>query len=111
MPSENTERSQRARIAALARVSREPSGTAMTERARRSFRDSFYVRHECGLCGVVEIDQDLPAAERQRMGDAAYRLHMTKVSHRAALARARAAGNAAAADKYEAELAAAGEQV
>lgn len=111
MPSANTPRSQRARIAALARIAKEPSGAAMTEQARTTFRDSFYVGHECDLCPRIEIDQALPAAEITRMGDAAYRLHMSRMSHRAALARAREAGNEAVAEKYEAELAAAGEQV
>lgn len=81
MPSDNAERSQRARIAALTRVSREPSGTAMTEQARRTFWDSFYDR----------TDPELPEAERQRQAAAARKLHMTRLSHRAALARQRAA--------------------
>lgn len=81
MPSDSTERSQRARIAALARVAKEPSGTAMTERARSKFRDSFY----------DATDPELPEPERRRQADAAYRLHMTRLSRRAALARQRAA--------------------
>lgn len=98
MPSESTERSQRARMAALARVAQEPSGTAMTERARRSFRDSFYDR----------TDPELPHAERQRQADAAYKLHMTRLSHRAALARQRATAAVQSAIQAEAEAVACG---
>ena len=81
MPSKDTERSQRARIAALARSAQEPSGTAMTEKARSTFRDSFY----------EATDPELPEPERRRQADAAYRLHMTRLSHRAAKTRQRAA--------------------
>lgn len=81
MPSTPTERSQRATIAALARVAKEPSGTAMTERARRTFRDSFY----------DATDASLPESDRRRQADAAYRLHMTKLAHRATLKRQRLA--------------------
>lgn len=54
----------------------------MTEKARRVFRDSFDQGHECDWCPRTEIDQSLPAAERRRMGDALYRAHMTRLSHR-----------------------------
>src|SRR5260370_42502405 len=73
MPSSNSERSQHAQLAALSRVAREPSGTAMTETARRTYRDSFDTRHECKLCGTVEIDQSLAPAERRRQAEASYR--------------------------------------
>lgn len=99
MSSDATERSQRARIAALARVAQEPSGIAMTDKARSAFRQSFYDRTDPGL----------PEAERQRQADAAYRLHMTRLSHKATLARKRwAAAQRArrAATKAEAEFAA-----
>ena len=76
----------------------------MTERARRSFRDSFETRHQCGLCGTVEIDQALPAADRRRMAEAAYRAHMTRLSHRRDIMRGRAAAAADAALEAEAEL-------
>lgn len=80
MPSSDTERSQRARIAALTRVANEPSGTAMTAKARSAFWQSFYDR----------TDPELPESERQRQADAARRLHMTRLSHAAAIARRRA---------------------
>lgn len=99
-----TERSQRARIAALARSAAEPSGTAMTERARQTFRDSFLTRHQCDMCGLVEIPEGAPDAERQRRADAAYSAHMTRLSQRAAVSRRRAAGHLAEADQAEAEL-------
>lgn|SRR5487761_230475 len=95
MPSGDTRASQHARIAALARVSREPSGSAMTQRARDVFRDSFYDK----------TDSALPHKDRQRQADAAYKLHMTRLSHRGALARARAKGNLAASAAAEARLA------
>lgn len=80
MPSDATERSQRATIAALARSAREPSGTAMTDKARKTFWDSFY----------DNTDPELPEADRQRQAEAARKLHMTRLSHRAALKRSRA---------------------
>lgn len=90
MPSSNSERSQHARIAALSRSAAEPSGTAMTETARKTFRDSFDTRHECAMCGTVEISQSLPAADRRRQAEAAYRAHMTRLSHRRTVMNGRA---------------------
>ena len=97
MPSDGKERSQRARIAALSRVAQEPSGTAMTDKARSAFWQSFYDR----------TDPELPEAERQRQADAARRLHMTRLSHNAALARQRLAAAQQAAVQAEAEVIAA----
>lgn len=97
MASEENERSQRARIAALARVAQEPSGTAMTNKARSAFWQSFYDR----------TDEQLPAAERVRQADAARRLHMTRLSHKAALARQRLAVAQRNAIRAEAEVIAA----
>jgi hypothetical protein len=102
MPSEDSERSQRARIAALTRVSREPSGTAMTARARSAFWQSFY----------DATDPGLPEAERQRQADAARRLHMTRLAQKAALKRRRAAAAVQDAIQAEAEaIAASGDAV
>lgn len=95
MPSDSRERSQRARIAALARSAQEPSGTAMTAKARQAFLDSFYAR----------TDPELPERERQRQASARYRLHMTRLSHSRRLIRARLQGDMAAAAAIEAELA------
>ncbi len=97
MTSDAGERSQRARIAALTRVSQEPSGTAMTEKARSRFWESFY----------DATDPSLPEAERQRQAEAARRLHMTRLSQRAALKRRRAAAAVSDAIRAEAELIAA----
>jgi hypothetical protein len=97
MPSEDRERSQRARIAALTRVAQEPSGTAMTEKARSAFWQSFYDR----------TDPELPEAERVRQADAARRLHMTRLSHKATLTRQRLAKAQTAAIQAEAEAIAA----
>lgn len=104
MASTATERSQRARIAALTNVAQQPSGSAMTSVARRRFRDSFLDGHQCDLCGTFTIEPGAPDAERQRRADAAYKLHMTRLSHKARISRARAAGLAEAASRYEAEL-------
>jgi hypothetical protein len=102
MPLSANERSQRATIAALARVAQEPSGTAMTDRARRTFRASFY----------ESTDSSLPEAERQRQADAAYKLHMTRLSHRAARSRKRAqAATAEAIDAQADVIAARGDAV
>lgn len=97
MPSDGKERSQRARIAALTRVAQEPSGTAMTEKARSKFWQSFY----------DQTDPGLPEAERVRQADAARRLHMTRLSHKAVLARQRLAAAHTAAVEAEAEVIAA----
>lgn len=104
MPSSESARSQHARIAALSRVAREPSGTAMTEKARRTFRDSFDTGHSCALCGTVTIDPGAPAAERRRRAEAAYRAHMTRLSHRRDIMRGRAAKATAAAEEAQAEI-------
>lgn len=97
MPPDGKERSQRARIAALTRVAQEPSGTAMTAKARSKFWQSFY----------DETDEQLPEAERVRQADAARRLHMTRLSHKAALTRKRLASAQTAAVEAEAEVIAA----
>jgi hypothetical protein len=94
MPAPNSERSQRARIAALTRSAQEPSGTAMTEKARSTFWQRFY----------DQTDPGLPEAERERQADAARRLHMTRLSHKAALARQRLAVAQHAAIQAEAEM-------
>lgn len=79
MPAPATERSAHARVAALARVAREPSGAAMTATARRAFQESFYAATDAGL----------PEAERRRMAEAARRAYYQRLSLRAARARRR----------------------
>jgi hypothetical protein len=68
----DTPRTQQAKLAALTRSASEPSGAAMTEKARATFRQSFY----------DATDPDLPEAERQRQAEAAYRAHMRKIARR-----------------------------
>ncbi len=51
----------------------------MTDKARSAFWRSFYDR----------TDPELPEAERQRQAEAARKLHMTRLSHKAALKRRR----------------------
>lgn len=104
MPSQNEDRSAHARIAAFSRSAREPSGEAMTKTARNAYRDSFKVRHECKLCGTVEVDQDLPAKEIARIAEAAYRAHMTRLSHRREVMRNRAEQATAAAEEADEQL-------
>lgn len=97
MTDDDTARSRRARIAALTRVSREPSGTAMTAPARSAFLAKFY----------ADTPAHLPEAERDRMARAALRAHMIRLSHNAAEARTAAArAHAAAVEAEAAELAA-----
>lgn len=69
----------------------------MTAQARSAFLQKFY----------DQTDPDLPEAERQRQAEAAKRLHMTRLSHRAALTRRRAAAAHQAAAQAEAEVIAA----
>jgi hypothetical protein len=95
MPSGNTERSQRARIAALTRSAQAASGTAMTAKARSAFWNSFY----------DQTDPKLPEAERQRQAAAARKLYYTRLSHKAAVARRRAASAMQEAETAVAELA------
>lgn len=95
MPSTPAERSTIAQIAALTRVSREPSGTAMTTKARDTFWDSFERGHECKFCPAVTIDQSLPGQERQRQVTALRRAHFSRMGRNARLA-ARVARDAAA---------------
>jgi hypothetical protein len=82
-----TQRSQRARIAALTRWSREdPAATA--------------ARGQAGLLAkfIDQVDPDrvLPEAERQRRAEAARRAHMAQLAFRSAKTRAgRTAGDAA----------------
>jgi len=77
MHTPDSERSQRARIAGLARSAKAPSGTAISAPARAAFLQRFY----------DETDPELPEAERQRQAAAARKLHMTRLSRRAAAAR------------------------
>jgi hypothetical protein len=72
MASTAAQRSSQATTAALIRSSREPSGAAMTAKARRSFMQSWYDR----------TDARLPEAERRRQADAAYRAHMRTIARR-----------------------------
>lgn len=80
------ERSANASIAALTRSAREPSGTAMTDTARRAFWDSFDTGHECRLCPAVIIDQALPADERARQAAAARSAHFSRIARNARIA-------------------------
>lgn len=93
MPFSPAERSEHARIAALTRSAREPSGTAMTEQARQTFWDSFLTGHQCRACPAVIIDQSLPADQRQRQAAAARAAHFSRIARgaRRAAASARAA--------------------
>lgn len=95
MPATPEERSAHAQVAALARVAQEPSGAAMTAKARRTFWESFY----------AATDPALPETERRRQAEAARRLHYVRLSQRAVRARRRAAGALAELGEAAAELA------
>jgi hypothetical protein len=70
------QRSQRARLAALTRWSKE-DGQAQAEKANAGLRRKFY----------NETDRSLPEAERQRRADCAFRAHMARLSFLASKAR------------------------
>jgi ribosomal protein S20 len=72
MASSAAARSQQATIAALTRSAKEPSGAKMTEKARRAFEQKWY----------DQTDPSLPASERRRQADAAYRAHMRTIARR-----------------------------
>lgn len=86
MPITAAERSENARIAALTRSAREPSGTAMTAPARQAFWDSFLNGHECSVCKWVAIDTTLPDAERKRMAAALRTAHFSRIARNARMA-------------------------
>lgn len=97
MASNDSDRTQISRMGGLARSARAPSGTAMSEAARSAFWQGFYDR----------TDPALPHEERERQAAAARKLHMLKLSRKAAAARRRAAEAAAEAREVsEAEIAA-----
>lgn len=100
MPLNSTERSVIARQAALTRSASEV-GSAISAPARRAFLDRF-------TKPPVPGETPEQAAERVRQGDAALRLHMTRLSNRAAAARragSRAMVAAADLEQVTAELA------
>jgi hypothetical protein len=95
MPISAAERSENARIAALTRSAQEPSGTAMTAKARQSFWDSFETGHECAVCAPVVIDQSIPKTERQRQAAAARSAHFSRIARNARIAATAARGRKA----------------
>jgi hypothetical protein len=97
------ERSTIARIAALTR-SAKSSGAERMEAAQAAYRKSFTVRHECNLCGLVEIDQSLPAEEIGRRAQAAFRAHMQRLAYHRGRAQRNAAAAAAVIAEVDAEL-------
>lgn len=104
MPADPDIKSRQMSIAALTRVARE-GGTKISKPARAAFLDGFKRRHECALCGVIEIDQGLPEAERDKASAAALRVHFTRLAQRSAIARRRARVHDAEADAAEEQLA------
>lgn len=98
------ERRQIAQIAALTRSVTE-DGRERIRLAQQAYRDSFKIRHECPMCGVIEIPQDLPADEISRRGKAAHRVHMQRLALRRDQSRRTAAAATADAEAAEHELA------
>lgn len=92
------ERSLAGKAGIQTRLSREDP-VEMTQKARSSFRDSFY----------AQTDPALPEAERRRRAEAAWRAHMAELTRRSVASRRRAARlrQEAAAAAAEAEQAAA----
>lgn len=81
MPAHDPEeRRALASIAALTRSTRE-SGTDRMSAAHAAYRDSFRTRHECELCGLVEIDQSAGDEEIERRGKAAFTAHMKRLAY------------------------------
>lgn len=78
------QRSTRARLAALTRWSRE-DGKAQGELVQAGLRRKFY----------NETDPTLPAVERERRAECAYKAHMTRLSFLASKARQARGGEAA----------------
>jgi hypothetical protein len=79
-PLTAAERSQRARIAALARWSREDP-TFNAQRGQRGLRAS--------IAASLDLPDDLEDAERERRIDAAFRAHMSRLALSSARARGR----------------------
>lgn len=105
MPARNgEERRAIATIAALSRSVRE-SGAERLAAANAAYRDGFNRRHECEMCGVVEIDQALTLEEIARRGAASYRVHMRRLALRRDRNRRVAAELEAEADAADEELA------
>lgn len=103
MPDDHSLRRLHARIAALTRAAR-TDGDEISAPARAAFMKRFETRHECQLCGVVEIDQTLPPIQRQRAIEAAISAHFTRLAMRSGLARAKARRLYQRAQEAEAEL-------
>lgn len=91
-------------MGALARNAGAQTGAEITAKARRTFRDSFLEGHECKMCPSKKIDPGLPLAERERKAELLYRLHMSRLSSRAAKRRAWEKVGAAIGDAFQAEL-------
>jgi hypothetical protein len=68
--------------------------------ANQAQTDGFYSRHECKMCGLVEIPPDAPADERQRRGDAAQRAHHLRLAESGRQARANKAAAQRARDTH-----------
>lgn len=104
MPARDpAERRAIASIAALARSTREDNAERLAA-ANKAYRDSFRIRHECEMCKLTEIPQDLPPEEIERRGAAAFKLHMRRLALRRDRARRLADEHAADAAAADAEL-------
>lgn len=82
LASSSTTRSRAASVAALTRWSLQ-DGRAGTAKARRTWHDHWLE--------IVDPDNELPPAERERRADRARRAHMKRLSAKAAAARRRKA--------------------
>lgn len=74
------------RVGGYARAAKH-DGREMTEKARRTFTESFLDGHQCKVCPPVIVPAGLPPAERGRRAEALRRSHFARVALASARAR------------------------
>lgn len=79
-----------AQIAALTRWAQTADRARATSPAREAMLAKFENRHECDLCGVIEIPPELKGDARARAVAAAMSAHYRRLALRSASARGRA---------------------
>jgi hypothetical protein len=88
--TEQHDRSEHARIAALTRAA-QSDGNEMTAPARKAFMDGFLTGHKCQYCKPITIDQSLPPEQRARQASALMRLHFQRLRRESGKKKAAAA--------------------
>jgi hypothetical protein len=69
----------RGRLGGLTTAARH-GGTAATQAARDTYRQSFREGHGCRVCPRVDIPFDLPDDERERRGEYLRRAHFARMA-------------------------------